>query len=35
MGEVEVERFDLTKFSFTIEVVDNKIFLVVRRKVNA
>jgi len=35
MGEVEVERFDLTKFSFTIEVVNKKFFLVVRRKPNA
>jgi hypothetical protein len=35
MNEIEVDRFDLSKFSFTIDVVDKKIFLVVRRKVNA
>jgi len=35
MDEVEVERFDLSKFSFTIDVVDKKYFLVVKRKKNA
>jgi len=35
MGEVEVDRFDLTRYSFTIDIVDKKFFLVVRRKVNA
>jgi len=32
LTEVEVDRFDLTKFSFTVEVVDKKFWLVVRRK---
>jgi len=35
MQEIEVDRFDLTAFSFTIEVVDKKFFLVVRKKLNA
>ena len=37
MSEVEVDRFDLTKFSFTVEYIPEgkKWFLVVKRKLNA
>jgi len=37
MAEVEVDRFDLTKFSFTVEYIpeSKKWFLVVKRKPHA
>lgn len=33
LDEVEVDRFDLSAFSFTVEQIDNKYFLVVKKKV--
>ena len=37
MGEVEVDRFDLSRFSFTVEYISEgkKWFLVIKRKLNA
>jgi len=35
MSEVEVERFDLSRFTFTVEVTDKKFWLVVKRKLDA
>jgi len=35
VSEVEVERFDLSKFTVTVEYVKGKYYLVVRRKLQA